>query len=71
MQLVVSKDVEEDIDTSYELDKLELLNGLPNWFYTKNEVRKYVVTRSKLLRLQREEEEYSYEHTKYGTKEIK
>jgi len=60
MQLTVSKDIEEDIDISYELDKLDLLNGLPNWFYTKSEVRKYVVARSKLLRLQREEEEFSY-----------
>jgi len=56
MQLTVSK----GIDTSYELDKLDLMNGLPNWFYTKSEVRKYVVARSKLLRLQREEEEFSY-----------
>jgi len=60
MQLAVSKNIEEDIDISYELGKLELLNGLPNWFYTKAEVRGYVVTRSKLLRLQGEEEEYTY-----------
>jgi len=62
MQLTVNRDVEEDIDISYELMVLDLMNGLPNWFYTKNEVRKYVVARSKLLRLQREEEEYSYEY---------
>ena len=61
MQLTVSRDVKADIDTSYELMVLELMNSLPNSFYTKAEVRGYVVTRSKLLRLQREEEEFRYE----------
>jgi len=62
MQLTVSRDIEEDIDISYELMVLDLMNGLPNTFYTKSEIRKYVAARSKLLRLQREEEEYSYEY---------
>ena len=67
MQLTVSRDIEEDIDISYELDKLELLNGLPNWFYTKAEVRGYVVTRSKLLRLQREDYTYTNQSLRLST----
>jgi len=62
MQLMVSKSEEDvaDIDIEYELFLLDLANALPNWFYTKKEVRSFVVTRCKLLKLLDLQEDYMY-----------
>lgn len=67
MKLTINYNSAAETDYVKELrDMMELEWCLPTWFYTKKELADFTVRKYRLLKLIREEEEYTRECNKYG-----